>query len=343
MKISIGMRPRKGPWGGGNSFARNLAGHLSSAGHEVCFDLAPPDLDIVLLVDPRRGSQSATYDDRHVFAYLKHNSRTVVVHRVNECDERKGTRGVNRRLRVANHCADHTVFVSEWLRRLHLASGWPRRETSVILNGANNSQFNPEGYQPWDHTGPIKLVTHHWGGNWMKGFDIYVRLDRMLGCAKWRERIAFTYIGNLPEGFAFYNALHVAPLSGPALAGAIKEHHLYVTAARNEPGSNHQNEGALCGLPLLYINDASMPEYCSGFGIPFNTANFESRLSEVIETYDQWVLRMRGYPHTADRMCCAYDELFQCLLYGRDQTVAGRPRRRRLRWCLARATGWLRR
>ena len=24
----------------------------------------------------------------------------------------------------------------------------------------------------------LKIVTHHWSGNWMKGFDIYEKLDQ---------------------------------------------------------------------------------------------------------------------------------------------------------------------
>ena len=31
----------------------------------------------------------------------------------------------------------------------------------------------------WDKKGPLKLVTHHWGGNYMKGFDIYKKLDTL--------------------------------------------------------------------------------------------------------------------------------------------------------------------
>ena len=54
-----------------------------------------------------------------------------------------------------------------------------------------------------------------------------------------------------------------------ALAAELKRHHAYVTGSMNEPGGNHQNEGALCGLPLLYRRSGCMPEYCAGFGIDF--------------------------------------------------------------------------
>ena len=59
----------------------------------------------------------------------------------------------------------------------------------------------------WDKKGPLKLVTHHWGGNYMKGFDIYKKLDSLLSSKKLQKRIKFTYIGNLPEKFYFRKPL----------------------------------------------------------------------------------------------------------------------------------------
>ena len=55
----------------------------------------------------------------------------------------------------------------------------------------------------------FKLITHHWGGNWMKGFDIYTEIDDMLSDPKWRDLITFTYLGNLPKKFKFKNVLHL--------------------------------------------------------------------------------------------------------------------------------------
>ena len=46
--------------------------------------------------------------------------KTVVVHRINECDERKNTDYVNKSLIKANKVADHTVFVSSWLKKFLL-------------------------------------------------------------------------------------------------------------------------------------------------------------------------------------------------------------------------------
>ncbi|HML24872.1 MAG TPA: hypothetical protein PKD09_24670 [Aggregatilinea sp.] len=326
MKISIGMHLKSGPWGGGNQFGHALVAVLRARGHEVVFDLAAPDLDVILLFDPRPQSQTASYGDAEILDYVRHvNWRALVVHRINECDERKGTTGVNARLIEANRCADHTVFVSSWLRDLFLAQGIGSRAISVILNGSDRAIFNADGYHPWDRTGPLRLVTHHWGANWLKGFDIYQRLDELLGTDAVRERFAFTYIGNLPDGFTFHNTTYLPPKHGPELAAALRENHVYLTASQNEPGGNHQNEGACCGLPLLYRESGCMPEYCAGFGVPFTAETFETALDEMAATYEMWAARMPEYPNTAARTTAAYAALFEDLVARREAILQTRP------------------
>src|SRR5438874_1172205 len=49
MKIAIGMRVHRGPWGGGNQFAAALERHLIKRGVVVTHDLRDTDVDIVLL------------------------------------------------------------------------------------------------------------------------------------------------------------------------------------------------------------------------------------------------------------------------------------------------------
>jgi hypothetical protein len=325
MKVSIGFRVQDGPWGGGNRFITALVAALHERGHIVVDSLQDTDIDIILLMDPRWRHASVTFTPGAILRYLLFsNSHALVVHRINECDERKGTRHMNRLLRCANYCADHTVFVGSWLRNLPLWRNGAGARHSVITNGADTRIFHPQGWQPWNGKGPLKLVTHHWGGNWMKGFDIYRRLDAMLAEPAWKEKIGFTYVGNLPPGFTFRNARYVPPLDGVALATELRAHHAYVTASINEPGGNHQNEGALCGLPLFYRRSGCLPEYCDGFGVSFDETDFEDRLRQLIERYDTLVTAMPAYPHTAARTCTRYLALFDELMTSREQILVSR-------------------
>jgi len=325
MKVCIGYRIQEGPWGGGNSFVSSLTAALRQVGHEVVPDLADGDVDIILMVDPRSRLPNVTIGASHILRYLAfRNPRAVVVHRINECDERKKTHTVNLRLRLANYCADHTVFIASWLRDLPV---WRRLPTSssVILNGAESAIFRPRGMPLWPGDGPLRLVTHHWGGNWMKGFDIYEILDRLLGDHSWRGRIDFTYIGSLPANWQFRNARYLPAMSGDMLAAELATHHVYVTGSINEPAGMHHIEGALCGLPILYRRSGALPEYCDPYGIGFEGAeDFVSALEQMMGEYPAHHDAVRHYTHTAERMCKAYLDLFEGLVARRQEISAAR-------------------
>jgi len=326
VKIALGSRAYEGPWGGGNRFVASLCEALPRRGHAVVHALADHDIDLILMTDPRTRSPNVCFGAGAILRYLTLcNPNAIVVHRVNECDERKGETFINHKLVRANYVADATVFVGEWLTRLpvwrdHLRSPW-----FMIRNGADARLFNGGQFRPWTGQGPLRLVTHHWGYHLMKGFDVYQRLDEMLVEPTWQDRIAFTYVGNLPKGFAFRHARHVPPLNGEQLAAELSSHHAYLTASINEPGGNHQNEGALSGLPLLYRNSGCMPEYCAGFGICFSdVAGFASALERLIAEYSIHVAKMPSYPHTAERMTREWIALFETLLEERAELVARR-------------------
>jgi hypothetical protein len=317
MKLSFGMRLRDEAFGGGNQFGRALVKALSQAGYHVSFDLKAPDLDLILLADPRPELQITAYTHHDVLRYLRHvNPRARVVYRVNDSDERKGERNVlNPLIRQAGKVADAVVWVSAWLREIHLAQGMQTRLERVILNGADEDIFHPHGYQLWDRRAPLRLVTHHWGGLWSKGFDVYQYVDGLLDAEKYRGRLAFTYIGNVPQDFRFQHAAYSPPLSGQALGEALRAHHVYITGAQYEPSGNHHMEGAACGLPLLYRASGGSPEYCRGFGLPFESlAEFESALDRMLAEYETWAAKMPAYPHRSSRMVADYLALFEEVL-----------------------------
>ena len=65
------------------------------------------------------------------------------------------------------------------------------------MAGADKKIFNNVNIMPWEKAEKLRIVTHHWGANWNKGFDIYQYLDNLLDDPLWNEKIVFTYIGNL--------------------------------------------------------------------------------------------------------------------------------------------------
>ena len=140
MIVAIGHIVQHGPFGGGNRFVVSLADALEIAGHTVRFDLNSDDIDLILMTDPRSRSPNVSFTGAAILRYLaQRNPRALVVHRINECDERKGTKWMNWRLRTANYAADATVFIASWLRELDV---WrDESESTVILNGADTNIF----------------------------------------------------------------------------------------------------------------------------------------------------------------------------------------------------------
>ena len=83
MKFSIGTNIKEGPWGGGNLFAINLKNHLESNGHTIINHLLDDDIDIILITEPRRTSESSAFTHIEVKRYLTYvNSKTIVFHRI---------------------------------------------------------------------------------------------------------------------------------------------------------------------------------------------------------------------------------------------------------------------
>ena len=307
MKISIGSKIFEGPWGGGNLFVKNFTEYLTKQGVNVVYDLYDRDIDVIILMDPRKSSYSSTFTHKDIVNYKKYiNNKVFVIHRFNECDERKGTSGLNKFLIQANKVSDKNIYVSNWLKEVFYKEGIQRKNDEVIMTGANAEIFNSKHFKPWDGSSKLKIVTHHWGTNINKGFEVYKQLDNYLGVKKNRDRYEFTYIGKLPEDFSLANSNHIEPLSGLDLAKELKKSHLYLTASRNEPSGNHHIEAAQCGLPILYLNSGGIPEFCKGFGISFEKSEFFNKLEKIRTEYSKYSLNMKNYPFNSEKMSEEY-------------------------------------
>ncbi|CAA6604935.1 conserved hypothetical protein [Rhodospirillaceae bacterium LM-1] len=333
MKISLGIKLKDGPWGGGNQFGKVLADFLVRQGHSVSFDLSDPALDIVMLLEPDRRLATSAYDHSDVLRYiLFRNPNALVIHRINNTSEaRDDPDKVFNKFRInANLCADHTVFVSDWCRKRYEACGFNRECVNVILNGGNKDLWYPSTAPR--RPGPLRIVTHHWSDNPKKGHDIYARLDALLSQPEWASRCECIYIGNVPKGTKFNSIKLLPPISGMALADRLRDNDIYLTASINESNGNHHIEGALCGLPLLYRLSGGIPDYCRGFGIGFTEDDFELRLDQILTEFLCIKQRMPDYPNTSESMCHSYLSLMQRMVFEREAIKARRPWKRKPFW-----------
>ena len=315
MKVSIGSKIVEGPWGGGNLFVKNLSNYLLNLGHEVIYDLSEPDVDLILLTDPRsRRESSSTFNHIEINLYKKHiNPNVAVVQRINECDERKNTNNINNFYLDASECADKVVFVSDWLKNIYTTLGMEIDKTTVIMSGSNRKVF--KNYNNKLNNNKVNIVTHHWSSHKNKGFESYKLLDKLLLDSHWKDVLHFTYIGNASSEYLLKNSTIIEPLSGIDLGKKLSENDIYLTGSINEPSGNHHIEAALCGLPILYLNSGGIPEYCEGFGVSYsNLDEFEDKLRIIISEKEKYVNKLESYQFDSQNMNKEYLELFESLV-----------------------------
>ena len=90
-RVAFNMRPARGPWGGSSPFVVQLKQYLEKRGYSVSFDLKKK-VDVIVLIDPRDDLQFKSFGMEEIRAYKKINPKVKVLHRVNECDQRKDTK-----------------------------------------------------------------------------------------------------------------------------------------------------------------------------------------------------------------------------------------------------------
>jgi glycosyltransferase involved in cell wall biosynthesis len=313
--VAFNMRPRKGPFGGGNQWLQQVSSYLGRCGYGTRFSL-DSSADIVLGTHAGlSGGLSIPYAD--VLKAKEKNPRLLCVQRINDNDIRKGTGEMDKFLAECNRAADHTVFVSEWLRDHHGERWFDRaRPHSVILNGADPSVFHPLGTSPWKPGQPMRFVTHHWSDNMSKGFDVYAEMDALIAEGKLKG-VELWIVGRWPSQITWRAARTVGPCSGHSLAAVLRQAHVCVTASRFEPGAMHPVEAMQCGLPLLYHADTGgTVELGRKFGVLIK-GDLISAVEEMKTEYEQLRTRVLSEAPSGDLMCAAYRRLVQSLVCSR--------------------------
>jgi glycosyltransferase involved in cell wall biosynthesis len=310
--VAFNMRPQRGPFGGGNQWLRQVSAYLKRCGYDTRFDRAE-GVDLVLGTHAGlSGGLSISYDD--VLRAKERNPRLLCVQRINDNDVRKGTGEMDRFLAQCNRAADHTVFVSEWLRDYHAERWFDRtRPHSVIPNGADPAIFHPFGNRPWQPGQPLRFVTHHWSDNMSKGFDIYTEMDALIAGGR-LPGVELWVVGRWPAQITWRAARTFAPCAGVALATILRQAHVGLTASRFEPGAMHPVEAMQCGLPLLYHPDTGgTVELGRNFGVLLE-GDLVAAVERMKAEYGMLRERVLRAAPSGDVMCAHYRRLVQAMI-----------------------------
>jgi len=311
--IAYNLREQKSSFGGSNQVAKQIVRHLRRYGYRFRNSL-DRDIDCILMMDPRSDGPFS-FGFREVAEFKRARPEVPCIHRINECDKRKGTDFMDELLRKANEVADFTVFVSNWLRAYH-ADRWfdLARPSTVIINGADPTIYSVRG-RVLDNGGTrFRIVTHHWSDNWMKGFADYLKVDAAIASGRMSDAELWI-VGRWPKSANWKSARLFPPMTGRKQASILRQSHAYITGTRWEPGGNHYTEGIQCGLPVVYHRDGGGAcEVCEPCGVVFDDDPVEA-IEMLRNNYNEYLVRAAAMELSGDFMAARYRRLIDRVVY----------------------------
>lgn len=321
-RVAINMRPIRLSWGGGNQWVSLITRSLRSSGYLVRFSLDQP-VDCILIGDSKvpgsiqgRPSLSTTtsFGLEDIARYVDQHPEVMCIHRINDTDQHRSSNYRDELLAKANKFAHHTVFISEWVRDYHAEKWFDKNKPhTVILNGADPKIFHPFGSAEFVPGGILRLVTHHWSKNWMKGFEVYQEIDQLIANGHLPDTELWV-IGRWPDEIRWKVAKTFGPIYGKNLARLLRSCHVYVTASKWEAGGMHFIEGVQCGLPLLYhLDGGGIVELGRRFGIGFRD-DVRSAILKMRECYSELRSTILQNTHSGEQMCLEYKRVIQQLI-----------------------------
>lgn len=246
MNVLFNRWPVQGPWGGGSKVLGEIIASVQKSGHIA--QSVPNNPDIVFCMDPRPASGFLDYESLR-------SLNIPIVQRVGDV----GTHGKHELfelLRKTLPFADMVIFPSIWA--MEQCKGMFSK--GIVIENAPQDVFYKYRSDRITVSNPIRVVTHHWSNNPMKGFDIYREIAK-------DPNIEFTFIGR-SDG----SVQSAAVMDAEQLAAELPRHDIYLTASRKEAGANHVLEALAAGLPVVYHEDGgSISEYCANRGSSYST------------------------------------------------------------------------
>tara|TARA_B100001093_G_scaffold39362_1_gene33565 strand:+ start:219 stop:1169 length:951 start_codon:yes stop_codon:yes gene_type:complete len=286
-KIFFSFNPPEGSYGGGSFFVKNFVNFLKLKKYIITFKLEE-NIDFIFIIDPRkRKKYNKKYSLKDFINYKKCNPNTKIIHRVNDCDLKRNSDSKLEPLMIETmKKSDFVIFVSNWMKLYYHKKYNLNLNCSSIINGCDSKIFFPN-FQIKDFKNKkIKIVTHHFSDNYLKGFEIYNQIDKLLNNNNCN--FTFTFVGNYNKDYQPKNIKLLKATQGIELANIIRDHDIYLTATQFEPGAMHYVEGLSCGLPILFRkNGGGAFEVCNKCGLEFNNMDdFLIKLKLLVDKYD---------------------------------------------------------
>ena len=244
--VFINRKPVQGAWGGGNLLVHAFYNLAPSLGIQIVDHPNKADVCFIVSIDPADGCPGA-------FQLLAHPK---LLFRVNECDRRKNTQGLDEVIRKISSYSAHTVYVSNWLKN-EISCGSLNK--SVIYNGCDAHIFTPTDEKYSKLNNKINIVCHHWSQNFWKGLQYYKFLKEFVSI---NLKYTFTFIGRIELELTQAqantipnNSRHIQPLYGTVLGEELAKYDVCINGSFFDPAPNSCIESISCGIPT-YVNEA---------------------------------------------------------------------------------------
>ncbi len=297
LKVLINRDPVVGPWGGGARFLEAFHSMARENGIEIVKTLQQspdvififhPDEEITTAGSISNGKAEVNMTIRGVSfdAALEHKRNhpdVQIIVRVNECDARKRTTGVDEKWMHMIQRSDHAFYVSKWMETYFDSRIQHVQKSSVIINGVDRSLFK-RAKKISDVTGKVNIVCAHWSDNFFKGQDVYEFLDRFV---RTHQDFTFTFIGRTKANLKHSHL--VSALDPKDLALELSRYDVCVNGSRFDPGPNAVIESIAAGLPTYVHADG-------GGGVDFAGAEHAFKTLPELEN----ILLSKNYPANPD-------------------------------------------
>ena len=284
MRICFSANPPENvPAGGGAKFIIGFKKYLVERGCVIdnSFDATNPP-DLIFMVDPRSLQYSRNWLTIEHIRYIQDKLKinVPIIHRLNDIGEPKDRPidYVPSMVELANR-STIAIHVSDFVKNYY--GDAIKTPSHVIHNGVDEKLFTFKEYE-FDK---VKLVTHHWSDNALKGWDIYKKIDDWLDM---RQNVEFLFIGKVPK-IPLKNIKVYPPTHGTEMVDIMKKANIYVTASRYEPCGNHYIEGVACGLPLMYHKEGGGVSSMKDFGLCYNDFDdFKTQLENISRNHKKY-------------------------------------------------------
>jgi len=224
MKISFNIKLNNEISSGGMNFSYELISFLKDKGIQIVHSLNDDDIDIIFHINI---TYCSCYSYYAAFLYKLAHPKTIIIHRVNDSGLQRKNKTMTKRMNKCSYYSDQIIYISDWLQSIMYQRLDESRPFTIIRNGGNSNIFNNVNRLKWDNNSKLKIVTHHYSSNYLKGHEYYQILDKYLNNKSNNDRFEFTYIGNYPKDLNYRNTTIIPVLQGKSLANQLSKHDIY--------------------------------------------------------------------------------------------------------------------